>query len=227
MSSSVSVLLGKGDGTFRPQKTYPAGIPFSVAYSVAVGDLNDDGKVDLVVVNQDTDTWSDNVSVFLGNGDGTFRSQTIYLAGYLPTSVAIGDLNGDGKADLAVASWSYGLSVLLGNGDGSFQLQSPHYIWADPAAVAMGDFTGDGKADLVAAGSTVMVFSGKGDGTFVQGSNLYSAGPVTSFAVGDFNGDGRADLALTDYLDDLVLILLNTTRSLPAALPAGARSDSD
>ena len=86
--------------------------------SVAVGDFNGDGKADLAVANCD----SNNVSVLLGNGNGTFQAAVNYAAGTYPSSVAVGDFNGDGKADLAVANCaSNNVSVLLGNGNGTFQ----------------------------------------------------------------------------------------------------------
>ena len=86
-------------------------------YSVAIGDLNGDGKPDLATVNYDPST----VSVLIGSGDGTFGAHTDFPTGVRPTSVAMGDLNGDGKPDLAVAnSSSSTVSVLLGNGDGTF-----------------------------------------------------------------------------------------------------------
>src|SRR5260370_20006342 len=113
---TVSILLGNGDGTFQPHVDYPVGIG---PYSVAVGDLNGDGKLDLVVANYPSVFT---VSVLLGNGDGTFKPQVTYPVGRQPISVAVADLNGDGKLDLAVADFTDGfVSVLLGNGDGTFQ----------------------------------------------------------------------------------------------------------
>lgn len=86
-------------------------------YSVAIGDLNVDEKPDLAVANN----YNDNVSVLLGNGDGSFQSAVIYGAGGGPSSVAISDLNGDANPDLVVANrYSRNVSVLLSNGDGSF-----------------------------------------------------------------------------------------------------------
>ncbi|PYM87134.1 MAG: hypothetical protein DME09_00365, partial [Candidatus Rokuibacteriota bacterium] len=117
-SNDVSVLLGNGDGTFKPAKNYEAGLGGGPLW-VAVGDFNLDGKLDLVVANSS----SDSVGVLLGNGDGTFRpSVTFPAGGTAPQSVAVGDFNGDGKPDLAVASYySNNVTVLIGNGDGTFQ----------------------------------------------------------------------------------------------------------
>ncbi|HEY6868014.1 MAG TPA: VCBS repeat-containing protein, partial [Candidatus Eisenbacteria bacterium] len=113
-AGTVSILLGNGDGTFRPRSDYGTG---DQPYAVAIGDLNGDGKPDLAVANYASGT----VSVLLGNGDGTFGARTDYGTGDGASFVAIHDLNGDGKADLVtVDSGTSGISVLLGKGDGTF-----------------------------------------------------------------------------------------------------------
>ena len=112
------------------------------------------------------------MSVLLGNGDGTFPNPPHYATGNSPTSVAVGDFNGDGKPDLAVPSFDLGIStvsVLLGNGDGTFQPHMDSATGQAPMSVAVGDFNGDGKPDLVTANyrhHTVSVLLGNGDGTF-------------------------------------------------------------
>jgi len=109
--------------------------------SAAVGDFNGDGKMDLAVANE----GSDNVSILLGNGDGTFQAAVNYGAGTDPDSVAVGDFRGDGKLDLVVANYySNNVSVLLGNGDGTFQA-AVNYGVSAPTSVAVGDFNGDGR----------------------------------------------------------------------------------
>src|SRR5437764_11058212 len=200
-SGNVSVLLGRGDGTFRAAVGYDAG---SGPQFVAVGDFNGDGKLDLAVANMGTydqstyEMTNSSVSVLLGEGDGTFRGAVNYDAGANPRSVTVGDFNGDGKMDLAVANDTFSgkVSVLLGKGDGTFQAAINYDVGAYPFFVAVADFNTDGKADLIVGyccGASVLF--GKGDGTF-QSAVQYGAVPMplpVSLAVGNVNGDGKPD----------------------------------
>src|SRR5258705_1633213 len=116
--------------------------------SVAMGDLNGDGKPDLVTANRDFST----VSVLLGNGDGTFGAKVDYGTGGHPQSVAIGDVSGDGKPDLVTANNNPStVSVLLGDGDGTFGARADYGAGNVPRSVAIGDVSGDGKPDLAVA----------------------------------------------------------------------------
>src|SRR5207302_1161458 len=134
--------------------------------SVAVGDFNGDGKLDLAVTTEAGSPApplpADTVSVLLGNGDGTFQAAPNSPVGTVgPSSVAVGDFNGDGVPDVAVASaaptlsgtgtGSGTVSVLLGNGDGSFRASLNVAVGMDPRFVAVGDFNGDGVPDLAVA----------------------------------------------------------------------------
>src|SRR5258707_853361 len=116
--------------------------------SVAMGDFNGDGVPDLATAN-----WGSNdVSVFLGNGDGSFQTARGFGADTSPSSVALGDFNGDGVPDLAVANNSSNdVSVLLGNGDGSFQPARNFGAGSGPNFVAVGNFNGDAVLDLIVA----------------------------------------------------------------------------
>jgi FG-GAP-like repeat len=176
--------------------------------SIAVGDLNGDGHPDLAVANAYSDIFSSTVSILLGNGDGTFRPQTEYAVGDYPFAVAMGDLNGDGRLDLAVANESSnntlanGVSVLLGNGDGTFRQQVQYPAYA-PSALVLADLNRDGKLDIALADPANTIFvllRGNGDGTFQYptGYSTTATFPGT-IAVGDFNGDGLPDLVLGDH----------------------------
>jgi hypothetical protein len=211
----VSVLLGNGDGTFQAARNFAAG---SRPQSVAVGDFNGDGTLDLAVANYGSyPEYDGTVSVLLGNGDGSFQDARNFAVGTRPQSVAVGDFNGDGTLDLAVADTGYngngqGVNVLLGNGDGSFQDARYFAAGNEPDSVAVGDFNGDGTLDLAVANyysNTVSVLLGNGDGSFQAAVN-YAAGSLqSSVAVGDFNGDGALDLAVANYRSNDVSILLN------------------
>lgn len=184
--------------------------------SVAVGEFNKDGKLDMAVANSGSGT----VSILLGNGDGLFLPVRDFPAGKQPNFVVVGDFNGDGKADLAVTNFGttvsdFGnVSILLGGGDGTFQAPVSYPADKQPDFIAIADFNGDGKPDLAVANQqsgNLSIFLGNGDGTFravagnaLQGQNLYSV------ASGDFNGDGIADLAVATFNFELsaVSILL-------------------
>jgi hypothetical protein len=211
----VSILLGRPDGTFGPPNAYPSG---SEPVAVATGDFNGDGNLDVAVTNGNCkhgnlgpSCSASTVSILLGNGDGTFQPHSDYPVGALPSALAVTDLNGDGKLDLAVANaFDLTVSILLGNGDGTFKPQVVYstttgsFMWE---SVVVGDFNGDGKPDLaVTCGSVVSVFLGKGDGTF--GSHIDSGvggiGGGISLAAGDFNRDGKLDLAVSGVYSNFV-----------------------
>src|SRR5262249_48663796 len=149
---------------------------------------------------------STDVSVLLGNGDGTFQGAVNFQAGSRPFSVAVGDFNGDGFPDLAVANANSHVSVLLGNGDGTFEW--PRDCCFAFFSVAVADFNGDGKLDL--AGVTlqtnqVFAFLGNGDGSFQESYWWgFTGSTPLSIAVGDFNGDGWLDLAVANQVSNNV-----------------------
>src|SRR5262249_35124266 len=132
--------------SFGPPANFPVG---STPYSVAVGDFDRDGKLDLVTANFNSNT----VSVLLGNGDGSFQKAADYSAGLNPVFVAVGASNGGGKLDLAVSDWGgRAVSVLPGNGDGTFQPAVTYAVRENPGGIAVGDFDRDGTPDLAVSG---------------------------------------------------------------------------
>ena len=184
--------------SFASPTTYPAG---GQPFDGALGDLNGDGKPDLAVANNTTS----NVSVLLGNGDGTFGTKTDYDVGQPADGVVITDLNSDGKLDI-VAQTSFStngrVSVLLGNGNGTFQTRVDYLFGAltQPTSILASDFNNDTKPDIVAInGNGATVFIGNGDGTLNSGVNYGSSEFATSVAAGDFDGDTKIDLAVTSY----------------------------
>jgi hypothetical protein len=200
------------------------------ASSVAMADLNRDGKKDLVVAN----TLSNTISVFLGNGDGTFQSPRQFEIGAFATSlrglllqglpsygraVSVADLNGDGIPDVVVTNCtSADVSVLLGRGDGTFVSQRRFDAATSPIALAVGDLNGDQKPDLVVIDSpqgsevTVAALIGRGNGTFMPQQSLLlpsnGAYPPGDVVIADFNNDGIADLAVSGRNKPGVVILL-------------------
>jgi hypothetical protein len=236
----VGVLLNDRTGKFPTVATYSSGGLSPLA--LAVADLNGDGKPDVVVANQWTDNTdtSSNVAVLLNDGTGKFPSGIQYgTGGFFPDSVAIADVNGDGKPDLVVANSSVlssgglgNVGVLLGNGKGAFQAAVAYDSGLyGAAAVAVADVNGDGKLDLVVAncsgsssdcsggGGNVGVLLGNGDGTF-KTALPFGPGGNTPFgvAVGDVNGDGRPDIVVANCFsancgaaNGAVGVLINTT----------------
>ncbi len=145
--STVSILLGNGDGTFKAHTDYVTGASPEM---LATADLNSDGKLDLAVgTNQAT---ASQISILLGNGNGTFAPHSDFPAGSKPRSILTADLNGDGKIDLAVANYGGNtVSLLLGNGDGTFSSHIDYPTGASPQFVTAGDFAGNGRLDLAVA----------------------------------------------------------------------------
>jgi Bacterial Ig-like domain (group 3)/FG-GAP-like repeat len=186
-------------------------VPYNVGRqptSVVTGDFNGDGIPDLVVANE-TDN---NISVLLGNGDGTFKQQVTWTTEHTPESITVGDFNGDGIQDLAVANTNGNcVSILLGNGDGSFQNQIVFSTGIGPVSIATSDFNGDGIADLAVANvsnADLSILLGNGDGTFQEAYAVDTGRSPLSVATGDLNSDGFVDLIVANNADDTVSILL-------------------
>jgi hypothetical protein len=206
-SGSISILSGKGDGTFQQQLQ----TSFPAMNWIANGDFDGDGKLDVAVL-----TFS-SVVIELGNGDGTFHQGSSYsFSGSGGTSITAADLNHDGKLDLAVTrnappNNTPVVSVFLGNGDGTFQPPSD-YPTLGLGLVQAADFNGDGKLDLMTTGDLTpsMILTGNGDGTFRLPVAYFTLdGSTSPFTIADFNQDGVPDVASIGF-DGSVGVMLST-----------------
>jgi hypothetical protein len=196
----VSVLLGNGDGTFQDPQNYDIN---AFSDSIATGDFNGDGKLDLVIGGGGE--YDGGIDVLLGNGDGSFNFlSTFWTGGETTQGVAVADFDADGKLDVAVTGYSgfaYGgdVAVMLGRGDGTFARPSGTTYLPSADSVAAGDFNRDGKVDLAWAASVgIGVLFGNGDGTFAAAQYFATDASLNSVNVADLNGDGNPDL-VTDY----------------------------
>ena len=212
-AGSFAVMLSSSHGALATQTYVPAGCnnyfgPNLVEW-VAAGDLNGDGKADVVAtLKNSTETGCQNgtLAVLLGTGTGKFKKPVYYFTGSTAQAyeVKLADLNGDGKLDIVTSNGDGTLSVLLNKGKGIFGAAT---LIASAASLnpyqddlVIGDFTGDGKADIALATyarqSAVYVLPGNGNGTF--GTPIVITTPYTpySLAAGDFNNDGKLDLVV-------------------------------
>jgi len=185
-AGTVSVLFGKGDGTFGPKTDYTVQ---TGPAAVLAADFNNDGWPDIAVANANSGT----VSILLNKGNGTFQAAQNYPAASGLTYLAASDFNGDGNVDLVVFNnYSTGSQVFLGNGDGTFQPAIS--TGRESAFGVVGDFNGDGKIDIATSSSALLL--GNGDGTFqLTTPNVSWGGPL---AAGDMNGDGKLDVVWGD-----------------------------
>jgi hypothetical protein len=217
--SSVSVFRNTGSaGTI----SYAAKVDFTTGlfpYSVSIGDLDGDGKADLAIANQSSNT----VSVFRNTGSAgtiSYAAKVDFATGSDPSSASIGDLDEDGKADLAVANASSNtVSVFRNTGSAgtiSYATKVDFATGISPLSVSIGDLDGDGKADLAVANkgsNTVSVFRNTGSaGTISYAAKVDFAADEGSYSVsiGDLDGDGKADLAVANYNSNTVSVFRNT-----------------
>jgi len=228
LDDTVSILLGRGDGSFATTKGFPAGDRLSAggdgdAYDLASLDVNRDGTPDLAVANR----ASNNLSLLIGNSDGTFRAGAIYPAGTTPYAVVAGDFNGDRDPDLAVANGdSRDISTFLGRGDGTFDPRPRQGAGVAAFALAVADLDDDGDQDLAVArnpntkyvegkgyAGSASILLGRGDGSFGAPRD-HGVGPrPVAIAAEDLDGDGRPDLATANRgTDDISVLLRGDTR---------------
>jgi hypothetical protein len=232
VTNDVQVLLSNGDDTFKEA----TGSPIAVGKqpnSIVLGDFNGDGNQDFAVANFTDST----LSLFLGNGDGTFKQATgspfpLPATATGPIAMTSADFNSDGNLDLAIVNQTTNnVTVLLGAGNATFSLapSSPFAVGKFPIAIASGDLNSDGHPDLVIVNqtdNTATVVLGNGDGTFTAAPNspLATGQAPTAVAIADFNGDGIPDFAVTDPQTDSVSVYLGLGQGLfatPFQLPVG------
>lgn len=219
--STLSVLLGKGDGTFQAAVNYPAGDGDD---TVRIEDLNQDTHPDLLT-REGSNIW-----VLLGKGDGTFQSESkTPLPGVL-WDFATGDFNADGKVDVAATSSAQNaIYILLGQGDGAFAAPRTFSV-PGPTFVYTADLDGDGALDLIVRGNSgsladrgrasqqITVLRGLGDGRFQPpGTVIRCGGYPGPMVIGDLNGDHRPDLVSMSSNNFLASVFLNQGPALGAA----------
>ena len=236
-SSPTSPPLGKADPNSAPPSQQPEYTCTSISFASAVNytsgsltstvisaDFNKDGKLDYAAAN----TSSSNVSVRLGNGDGTFGASTTFPVGPLPRDVIAADFNKDGNLDLATANvQNSNVAILLGTGTGSFGSATYFSMDTGTYAVAAGDFNGDGNLDIVTANfsnSTVSIRLGTGTGSFGSVANfgLNGATNPNTILAGDFDRDGFVDvLTANQSTNNLSFLRGNGNGTFATALNTG------
>lgn len=216
-SQSLSILSGNGDGTFKAAvsvqyRTTAAG----GAEDLAIADLNRDGHPDVAIADLQQ------IVILINKGDGTFLPSIIYphpnpnATNNLPTSLTMGDFNGDGIPDIAMVEYqSNMLWVYLGIGDGTFGTPVMYGGGVGPGRLVAWDFDGDGRIDLAVAASgdnAVTLQAGNGDGTFTWLKSAPAGTTPFAVAVGDFNGDSVPDLVVANSGSNTVSVLLNLSQ---------------
>ena len=211
-TGSMLVFLGKGDGTFTASSQNPIATG-NMPYKVVIAEVNTADRFPDIVTGNQNDA---SVSVFLGNGDGTFRARQDFAAGGPVTDVDVGDLDGDRKPDIVTGNGSSAsFSVLPGNGDGTFQGHQDHPADSRVGGIALGDLDEDGMLDVAVANNGTNVYGiylGKGDGSFAapvyyEANN--GAGPANIQLI-DMDGDGHLDLVNSVDGSDFVTVLFGS-----------------
>lgn len=198
--NTFSYLQGAGDGTFAAKVDFTTG---TNPYGIAVADFNRDGKLDVVTTNYATATST--ISVFIGNGAGSFATKVDYAANTNPRHIAIGDFNGDKYPDIAVSDYGAAkMSVFINQGNGTFAAKSDFTTGSNPTSIESGDFNRDGNLDLLVfnyTSITASFFAGNGAGSFAAKSDtpLTGLSSIYGGTIADMNGDGFLDILAAGY----------------------------
>lgn len=228
VNGKVDVLLGNGNGTFKAYVSYAAA---GTAYELTVGDFNSDGIMDIASANRGTGpALNTSLSVFLGNGDGSFKTSTSYQTGVGPSDIVAGDFNGDGHIDLVTSNQTdFSYSILLNNGNGSFKAASTFAIVAgNIRGCTLADIDRDGNMDVIGtytSGPALRVFRGNGDGTFAAFTS-FGAGNAQDVTVGDLNGDGYLDMISANYSNSVTYLLGNGNGTFRSAVTLTAGTNT-
>jgi hypothetical protein len=216
-SSQVAILLrNPGNTGFTLQSTYPAGTNPS---TIAVGDYNGDTLPDIALIN----SGSNDVTVLLGAGNGTFNAEAPAAVGVHPGGIAAADFNSDGHSDLAVTNVTSGtVSILLRNAtnDGfTEETGSPIAVTSTPINIVAADFDRDGRTDVAVAanGGLVDILRRNAGGGFTFDPAIALDGAPNGVAAADFDGDGRPDLAVSQHVANTFSVLLNPAPAVPPA----------
>jgi predicted nucleotidyltransferase len=231
-TENIGVLFGYGNGSFTSETTFSTGLG-SIPQSVAVGDFNNDKRLDIVV----TDSGTESVVTLLRYDIGAFGNQIVYSTGTDsgPNSVAVGDLNNDGRLDFVVANGDSGnVGVFLGLGNGTFSSQTTYSVGSGsyPFYIAVADLNKDSHLDIIVCNywdNTIGIFLGFGNGTFSDQTTYptgQNSGPK-AIAIGDFNNDTRLDIVVANYNSGNIGIFLgydSGTFSKITTYPTGSNS---
>lgn len=241
-SGNVSILINNGRGNYLQPSSLPTPLPNvyaagSVPVAITSGDFNGDGNADLAVVNRN----SNNVSILLGNGDGSFGAATNVAVGTAPTALVVADFNGDLISDLAVTnSTDNNVSILQGVGNGTFTSLGTVAVGTNPSSITAAKMDANNFVDLVVTNrgsNNVSVVRGLGDGTFLAALNFATGTAPVSVATGDFDANGTVDVVVANNTSSTVSLLrgvgdgtllaaLNTaTVGTPTALAVGHFND--
>lgn len=235
-SSNLNVILGDGDGTFKPPITLNIANGVNGYDAIAVGDFNGDHLLDVALWATSQTTGNMEVLIYLGNGAGGLTFSGGYAAPNSsnfvpgPNSLVAADVNGDGKLDLVASTQNNGVFVFIANGDGSFQTPA-NYSYGRTSgcctAVAVGDLNDDGKADLaLVVNDGMSILLNNGNGTFgsatYYASGIAGSSPGGGIAIGDVNGDKKPDVVITNENSGVIVYLNKDAGTFAVEGPVGS-----